>query len=303
MEQSIVLHEEFNSLESYLHVIGKRPKNDVMINENSSDSGSLSFTGTHDYQESVDIIRKGYKSALSGLLSVDRTFSHRENAPKDIPQLGVVGYAPHVPNCVMGAPYSMISKAPVEQKNKIITILYYFGDYAGRDADHFIDAGKKVLNIINTLEIKGYRVGLYVMGFVGGDTQLCFNSVKIKDYRQPRNPLKMAYPLCHPSFFRRQKFRWCETYPLLTDYSVQSGYGKPLHVRLTDKDKRDALMREHGILKDNYFFIEFIEAYEKTPEQLIDSMGIGSVHPPTPKSQLKYEPDADDDDDNSDLPF
>lgn len=101
---------------------------------------------------------------------------------------------------------------------------------------------------------------------------MCF--VRVKDALRIINPLKLAYILVHPSFFRRQGFRWIETCPKITDRTFSYNYGYPLKW-LTEKETEREWMKRHGLLPDGVFFTCYNEAVQNNAEELIDIMGLG----------------------------
>ena len=114
--------------------------------------------------------------------------------------------------------------------------------------------------------------------------------MQIKNWRQPSNPLKISYPLVHPSFFRRHGFRWLETAPELTDRAFIGTYGRPLDVAegCSVADRRHWL-KEQGILQDGWFYTERIEARDHEADELIKIMGIGAVPERKPAGKPKRQ--------------
>lgn len=247
-----IIFEEFNGLNQYIDVISKRRLNNV-FSSRSYDLGSAkedySFTLTHSYDEACEIARIGYKNGLVGMKAANTKSRHTQTAPKLTPEVGIVGYTPHIPNAILGIPLSMINKKEIEQKAKVISILYYMGGHCGIDTSEFVEAGKNVLNVIHTLELQGYRVALNVLTNFCEPDERALCSVQIKNWRQPSNPLKIAYPLIHPSFFRRHGFRWLETQPELTSDEFIYGYGRPLdNIEGGNTDARRTWLKKQGIL-------------------------------------------------------
>lgn len=272
--------ERFDSITEFVGVIGKRQPNTVFSGrELSSETGTSDFTLTESYDESISLLMNGYKEGLNKLTaSTGSRISRTSKVHKNLPTTGVVGYTPHIPNAITGVPQSMITSKPVEQKAKVVTILYNIVDCGSTDANRFITAGRNLLEVIMRLELNGYRVGLKViMSFCSrSNEQNAFCIVQIKHHRQPSNPLKIAYPLLHPSYFRRQGFRWLETCPGVTNNQFSGGYGRVF--RALDgcskiEDRRDYL-RKHNMLEAGCFYTEFEEAEENSAERLIEVMGI-----------------------------
>lgn len=103
---------------------------------------------------------------------------------------------------------------------------------------------------------------------------MCF--VHVKDALRIINPLKLAYILVHPSFFRRQGLRWIETCPKITDETFSDGYGYPLIWLANKKNESEReWMKRHGLLPDGVFFTCYNEAVQNNAEELINIMGLG----------------------------
>lgn len=267
--------EKFESITEYLDALENRPVNSVFSGSDlSSNTGDMSFCYSSSWEESVSLLRNGYEEGLIGLTSGENKFSRRYSGSKNIPTSGVVGYSPHVPNAISGVPNSMIFNRPIEQKVKVVTILYLVSVSCGVNTESMIKAGKKILNIILDLELQGYRVAVYTADSFCSNKEIGINMTMIKSHRHPVNPLKIAYPLVHPSFFRRQAFRWIETNPNITDTSISSGYGKPLKREIGDTNRIRNWMKEKGILPNGWFFTDYDEAVNLSVTELIKRMGI-----------------------------
>ena len=272
-----IIHEQFESFGQYLTAIDGRPINKVFKHRlpASQTRGRDDFMMTYDYAEASELAKVGYKDGLDALKAVSTKSRHMESALKNMPTTGVVGYAPHVPNAITGVPLSMITKQPVEQKAKVISILYYMGGASKIDTSEFVEAGKNILNVIYSLELQGYRVALYVMTNFCGKYERALCTVQVKHWRQPSNPLKIAYPLVHPSFFRRHGFRWIETQPEITDNDFSDAYGRPLdNSEGSCPGDRRRWLTENGLLKAGWFYTERIEAQNNEADELIKLMGI-----------------------------
>lgn len=271
-----IIYEHFDSLGQYLDTIQARKVNRVFSGHSlHSEDRDYNFTLTESYEEANELARTGYKEGLDKLKAANSRARHMGSAQKALPVTSVVGFAPHVPNAITGVPCSMIATQKVEQKAKVISILYYMGGACHVNAKEFVEAGKNILNVIYTLELQGYRVALNVLtNFCeGSERALC--SVQIKHWRQPSNPLKISYPLIHPSFFRRHGFRWLETQPELTVRDFTCGYGRPLEVvEGRNADARRRWLKEQGILQDGWFYTERDEARKNEADELIKVMGI-----------------------------
>lgn len=277
MKKGTFVIERFNGVNDFVNTIQKRKPNKVWAGkELSSETGDTQFTMTKDYAESVDIMTKGYADGLAEMKATKgvkvRTAS---NMSKRIPQASVVGYAPHVPNAIAGIPQSMIGTRTITMKSKVISIIYNGGGDCGIDTADFVRAGRNLLEVVTMLELQGYRVGVEIMDDFCKSEQKGFLFIKVKEARQPINPLKLAYMLIHPSFFRRQGFRWLETCPEITEKSLYYGYGRPLYIEChSDTSEMRKYLKKNGLLPDGVFFTNMYEARKHSAKELVKLMGI-----------------------------
>ena len=108
-------------------------------------------------------------------------------------------------------------KQTTYRNTKVLNIVYFIGASYDVDKKELAAAGAKLLNIINTLEAQGYRTNIFaarcIIPKINGKTQknsLLNLAVKIKDSGKHLNITKIAYPVAHPSFFRRHCFAWAD---------------------------------------------------------------------------------------------
>ena len=160
MARTIIL-EKFNSLADFTATIGKRKNNSVFANSFSSEKGSSSFSGTSSYQESIDLISRGYSDGLSKINSDNgERINYRRVQSKKIPRASVVGYAPIVPNAIIGLPTSMIADDRIQHKAKVVSIWYDSTADCGVSVSEIAKAGRHLLELVSMLEGQGFRVEL-----------------------------------------------------------------------------------------------------------------------------------------------
>lgn len=274
-----VVFESFSNIELFLNTIDSRTENSVYSGVGVCDSknGSKSFAGTDSYKESLDLMRTGYVEGMEKLKNslLSPVNPRTENTCKNIPTVDIVGFAPLVANAIIGMPKSMINIKKINIPSKVISIFYNSSDCAGVEASRFVTAGAHLLGLIIQLEKDGYRVSLSVASAFCTKKQKSIASVSIKDHRSKINPLKVSYPLLHPSFFRRQMFRWLETNPDVKDEEYEGAYGKPLWTfHDSNIDSEREFLRSSGILKPNEFYTCFKETEKYEGEELARRMGI-----------------------------
>ena len=267
--------EKFNSIDEYVKTIGKRPVNKVFAGESlsSEKKGTSEFAATATYQDSVALIERGFSEGLDKMMSSNgERVNFKARSSRALPSSSPVGYAPIVPNAILGLPNSMISKKTVQMKTKVVSIWYDMGASCGVHSQEILKAGRHLLELIDMLEKQGYRVELRVGNFFCGSKEICAPFVKVKTDKQPMNPLKIAYPILHASFFRRQGFKWLETSPQVTDGGLAWGYGTPL--RHDYNGDRRKYLRENKVIDDNCFFTDHYEACENDAKGLMKLMGL-----------------------------
>jgi len=227
-----VIKEHFNSIDEMLKIINSRPNNVAMMGKNEShETGSSYFYGTETYDEALDLIKRGYKDILPQIKSgVAENLKRTETRQRRRIENGVVGYAPNVPNAILGLPNSMINVKSVPQKVKAISLVVGITENAGTGTEEFIKSGIAALGVVNSLELQGYRVNLKVACKVSRmDSERVFCTVTVKNYRDHLDLQKLCFPLAHPSMFRRFGFKWMETVPELTNSGWAFGYGQSYH--------------------------------------------------------------------------
>ena len=255
-----MVYEHFNSIGSMINALRTRPENSVFKGkELSSKNNDYSFNLTHSLDEAFDLCQNGWDEKLNevkaqfaaatrpnrnGTIDRRRTYNH------------VVGYAPNVPNAILGLPQSMITTDKQPQKVKVASIVYSPTGLCDVTADDLIKAGIIVLNIVNQLELNGVRVNLVLQPKgSSADHQGTAMLVDVKSYRDPLDLRKLCFPLIHPSFFRRLGFRWLETVPGLTDTSYACGYG---HTTTGRDGYKEELVKAGAISENDYYLSYYI---------------------------------------------
>lgn len=128
---------------------------------------------------------------------------------------GPQGFVPNIGAYMTGHPNNMVNiQRTFKPTSKVISIVYDItvDDYV--TTNKMISAAAKVSCVIYTLEAKGYHVNVYISsGIRNGHTQTKNMSkfiIKIKDAGKPLDPLRIAYPLAHPSMLRRHALAFYE---------------------------------------------------------------------------------------------
>lgn len=238
--------EHFDSLNEFISTISKRPTTanytktyGSYIECMPSHSSSGVDHGTRDWAEADGYLRNGYPEGAKAMLDEGRGIKVDEVQQRKKFAIDRVGSMPHVPNAIIGLPKNMVRRVNEPKRTKALTIYYDFAASAGVSADSLATGGRNIYATVRYLEQRGYRVQLCCMMaccesryHTRRGNRSCYNhvammSVKIKDYQQAINPLMIAYPVTHPSFFRRHIFRWMETSEPTKHSEYVDGYGMP----------------------------------------------------------------------------
>ena len=270
--------EKFATIDAFVKSLNTRELNPAFKNKGEVSSkikGNKDFYKTDTYEESEELLTGGYREGLSVIQSEKRVNNYG-SIKRNIPTVDVVGFAPHVPNAIAGIPQSMVSVKARNQKSKIVNIIYNNSASCSVTTSQLAVAGRHVLDVVAILERQGYRVNVDILTTTCTSTQVAMCFVRVKDALRIINPLKLAYILVHPSFFRRQGFRWIETCPKITDETFSYSYGYPLIWLANKKNESEReWMKRHKLLPNGVFFTCYNEAVQNNAEELIDIMGLG----------------------------
>ena len=151
--------ERYNSIKQLLDTIETRPVNKVFqcCSDLSSESKNSAFRGTKDYNEARELFLYGYTPAVEVLKNI------KVSAPTTSSRISfsdVIGYAPHVSNYIQGIPQSMINSKKSLQKTRTIELFYITCIDESKTTTEIIEAGKKVLQAVKTIEINQISVKL-----------------------------------------------------------------------------------------------------------------------------------------------
>lgn len=215
----------FNSIAELVKFNRETERTEFYRNYHVSDEGSsgYSFTKTNSYEEAEDLLLHGWDEMAKTLNKKINVNVKSGNKTKTV--YDVQGYQCSVPRYLQGIPTNMINNKKVIQKQKVLDIVKDFG-YSGVTKSETIERESiKLLKAVNELESKGYRcnVSIVIVSKKGYTNNYVKMQVKIKNASQRMNIKQMAFPLVHPSMFRRIVFGIIER--LEETKSFGSGYG------------------------------------------------------------------------------
>ncbi len=255
--------------------------------ENSSITGSNSFTGTHSYDEAMDMCKNGYFS--EDVEKFQKIFFKVANQiDRKMKRLGVkhdvVGGVPDVPRYLMGHPLNMMAPAirPMEKKPKPINLRFNAAVSAGTSKSTIERRGLAFVLLFQLLDKLGCNVTLetdeFSKGNGWGTVENYYVNVGVKLMKQGdiMNISKIYFPLVHPSYLRRIMFATEERMPKLENrQDFFDGYGRPTSLREYIKFKDETLKKDEiNIFSDDYSYDSVKNALKEIIKQIGDEGGL-----------------------------
>ena len=204
--------EKFESISEFQRAINTREVHEFYKDILSSENATKTFTGTESYEEAENLLLHGDKSIAAKL--VEFNGKRMNEAKKNTIYNSPVGFVPNIPNYISGRPDNMFAvKTQTYKSCKVLNVCVNSAVSFDVTTKDIIAFNQKLLNVVYTLEKRGYRLNLYV-GVVAEFSKsknigACF--IKVKDSGKLLNVTNVAYPLCNASFLRRHFFKWVET--------------------------------------------------------------------------------------------
>lgn len=204
--------EKFESISEFQRAINTREVHEFYKDILSSEKATKTFAGTESYEEAENLLLHGDKSMAAQLVECNGKRMNETN--KTTIYNSPIGFVPNVPNYLSGRPDNMFAvKTQTYKSCKVLNVCVNSAVSFDVTTKDIIAFNQKLLNVVYTLEKRGYRLNLYV-GVVAefsksSNIGACF--IKVKDSGKLMNVTNVAYPLCNASFLRRHFFKWVET--------------------------------------------------------------------------------------------
>lgn len=212
----ITVNERYNSIAEFQKAL-ERKKIGKMYDENNEYVFDKDFCGTNTHKEADELLINGDTFTAKIIEGCNK--NKRLNRTTNTIKQDFCGFVPNVGAVVSGSPINMYNAKQTTYKNtKVLNFVYFIGASCDVDKKELAAAGAKLLNIINTLEARGYRTNIFaarcIVPIINEKVQNKSRlnlAIKIKDSGRHLNITKIAYPIAHPSFFRRHCFKWADT--------------------------------------------------------------------------------------------
>lgn len=213
-------------------------------------------------EETYRMLREGYQPTVDKMQNVVK-FTARGTAKRTQFMNHVEGFAPIVPNAIMGLPNSMITSYTKPIKTKVIDVYYELTCSSSTSNESLIKAGEKLLGAITELEAQGYRFNLYVVqdyyNAREGCDMLC---LRVKSAKQPFDLKRMSFSMVHTAFFRGIGFEWYSKFP---KGKYRNGYG---HSISYDKSQEELDAEFKKLFGNNVVFFSAVKTMKQDKEYL-----------------------------------
>lgn len=210
------------------------------------------WVGVESVQQAYDFLEKGWQEGTDKINSEVNKFLKTVPKPKNVIENQVYGFIPNVPLSLLNVPNSMINMKRVQQKSKVISIVYDNGASCLVSSDEILNAGKNLISVILHLEMNGYRVELKVINSFCRDGYYDMCLVDIKKANQTLNLKKMMFPFAHSAWLRVLGFDWQDK---CVFNRFMSARGRPYYAEVKDEEKAMNDMKE--ILGENTVYINY----------------------------------------------
>lgn len=280
MEKDNFRFENFKSVYEFEQALAERPVNSIFAKmgkkPTSQKTDDAEWFQTENYKEADELLIKGWNAKIDEVKKSCEKFSSTIAVKHSKMKVDYVGVMPCVPSAIKGYPKSMINvtKKTNLEKQRTKHIIFDNTANGGTSGEQLLKAGLTVLKLAMILDKSNVKTKIDMLPFTTFDSDRFYGcSVTIKDYRQPFNYLKMAYPIANPSFFRRHGFRWLETLEN-NEMSVYfaNGYGGSIFGR----SKTEEYLKWAGLRKSDTVLINYDDCRRAhfDAERLMADMGI-----------------------------
>lgn len=234
----------FSNLTDLYTYLKSNPRVNTSIFRNQASLDNESSFGGEPLEYAIEYLKGGYNINFDKFDIATRTI--RKSGYEDVDsrkltlsQHGGVYLSPLV---AAGVPTCMI-KYDRDTTPKHITIYFQLGYPWMTTADQVFNRGIATINLIQSLEEKGYIVDLKVFELSECDDEILDITVDVKKTDELLNITKCYYPFVSKEFLRRLLFRVLESAPVKSYWS--SGYGQTCDA---EEIKRIYKLREKDIV-------------------------------------------------------
>ena len=217
----------FNSITEVVNYIDTVERTPFYKSIHKSDDYNYNFRGTYSMEEARELLLHGWDDGAKQLKDkLDAKVNVNNTGYKNKTIYDVAGFQCSVPRYLQGVPTNMINNKRVVQKQKVVNITKDFGYSGITSKETMIHESIKFLQAVEKLEQQGVRCNVFVSFVSRNPSANGYIDIrmKVKESSQRMNLKQLAFPLAHPSMFRRITFALIERLEDCKDFGM--GYGR-----------------------------------------------------------------------------
>lgn len=222
--------EQFDSAMEVVETCRTRKMTNGSFNDMRDPSRYDKWNGVKSYDEALDFMKNGYQPTVESLRSAFK-FNKQGEGTRFSFQNEIQGFAPVVPLALKNVPNSMMNVRMKPIKAKVVDVYYDMTVSCSIKSDDIIEAGRKLLASIISLEKQGYRFNLYAVQTYSDSNSCDMLTVRVKRDSQPLDLKRVSFPLTHTGFFRCIGFDW---YSKVPGGTYRFGYGHGIAYEFKD---------------------------------------------------------------------
>lgn len=221
------MDREYSSLQEYYDYILNTPRAKGSGNEAVISSGD-SWDSGMSWEDCTKIMKAGgyWKEGTDQLMEAGFEVGEGTGLGLiDSTELDVAGYAPIVPEYLTGSPTCMLNDLDLgfsKAAKPIVKVGINVGLLGYVDSNHAMARGKAIFSLINHIESLGKSTEIWAVITSEMRYGKIRIRIKVKEAHELWSPSYLAYPITHPTFFRRTFFRFKETF---SEMNLDTNYG------------------------------------------------------------------------------
>lgn len=207
----------------------------------NTDSDQWDWFGSRSFENALNLFEDGWTEGQRNLEDRVENFDITDHIERDKNRFeSFVGYAPNVPNFLAGNPVNMFNKNN-QKKKPCIHLVFDYGASAANGGVDYTNFGYYMIQVAKIFEAQGVTTKLSIMPnftLAQPHSEVRSMSLTLKDFGEAFLYKDIAFPLCHPSFFRRFCFKFLESYDSSINRNFNGGYGCPMSRCFKTADRR-----------------------------------------------------------------
>lgn len=239
--------EKYKSYKEFVETIKEREKTYSKESEHYLTKNwnlkDKSWIGVDNYETAENYLLNGWNKQLENMKKqIDKNINLMDNKKVVKQYADVCGFAPIVPNAILGLPKCMLNSYKDVKKSRIIKFFIEMNKPAMYDADVIIEKYSKILASIAILERSGYRCRIELFGMFSVDDDrrtIVGCNILIKSENQLFDVKRLCFPIVHSAMSRLFGFAWENSLPIKDNYH-HYGMGRALYL-WSEKNRNEIL--------------------------------------------------------------